>query len=385
MPARRRLMLVALLALALVSSAGAGRAVPVGVYGNVARFDRLTGQHTDSGLAFIGWDQGRTWGKPYEYFLDTLGARPHIVLKTERSGGTISTQAIALGRGEAHLIGLAQAISDSEKPVLLRPLGEMNNTLNPYCACRRDAANSTKWFRRAFQRIYIVMHGGSAAAMSARLRALGMPGVSEDVPSNPYPKVTVVWNPLAVGEPPVRGNGFRDYFPGGRFFDVYGNDYYNFGTYAFVRTTDLYKAYPSKPFVVPEWGLAVDDPGFIRAFAGFVKSHRRITFIGFYNGKNGGRLDLARKPGSLAAYKRYIVPLTREVCARHTCRYPSDIPAGMLRTYPRSPTSTRSSTRIPSSPRTSSTGMTRSRSCSPRPSAATSSVSMRPESTARRA
>ena len=72
----------------------AGRNLPVGVYGNMARFDRMTGQHTDSGLAFIGWDQGRTWGKPYSYFLDILGDRPHIALKTERGGGTISTRTI---------------------------------------------------------------------------------------------------------------------------------------------------------------------------------------------------------------------------------------------------------------------------------------------------
>ena len=127
----RRLGLVAVAAVCLVPAAGgadAGRNLPVGVYGNVPRFDRMTGQHTDSGLAFIGWDQGRTWGKPYSYFLDTLGDRPHIALGTEHGGGAISMRAIALGQGDPHLIGLANAISDSGKPVLLRPLGEMNNT-----------------------------------------------------------------------------------------------------------------------------------------------------------------------------------------------------------------------------------------------------------------
>ena len=84
--APRRRPLAGLCAVCLVPSAGAGRALPVGVYGNTARFDRLTGQHTDSGLAFIGWDQGRTWGKPYDYFLTTLGARPHIALQAERPG-----------------------------------------------------------------------------------------------------------------------------------------------------------------------------------------------------------------------------------------------------------------------------------------------------------
>jgi hypothetical protein len=232
-------------------------------------------------------------------------------MKTERRGGIISTRAIAQGQGDAHIVGLAQAISDSGKPVLLRPLGEMNNTLNPYCACRGNSANSARWFRKAFQRIYLISHGGTAAELSAKLRRLGMPGVSADVPENPYPQLMVVWNPLAVGEPPIPGNGFRDYFPGLKFLDAYGNDYYNFGTYAFVRTTDLYKAYPSKPFVIPEWGTAVDDPAYIQAFAGWVKSHRRVKFIGFYNGRNGGRLDLAGKPRARAAYRRHIVPLTR--------------------------------------------------------------------------
>ena len=311
---RRELAIFLLLAVCLVpsSSAALQARVAVGVYAsNVPRFDRLTGQHTASALAFIGWDQGRTWGKPYSYFLDTLGERPHIALKTERGGGSISTRAIALGQGDPHLIGLATAISDAGKPILLRPLGEMNNTLNPYCACHGNAANSTKWYRRAFQRIYLIAHGGPATTLTTKLKALGMPGVSQDVPENPYPALTVVWNPLAVGEPAVPGNGFRDYFPGLRFFDVYGNDYYDFGTYSFVRTNDLYKAYPSKPFIVPEWGVALDDPGFVRAFASFVRSHRRVKFIGFYNGRTGGRLDIGTHPGVRAAYRRSIVPLTR--------------------------------------------------------------------------
>jgi hypothetical protein len=75
---------LALLGLVLVFlvPAAANAAIGSGVYGDVARFDRLTGQRTQSGLAFIGWDQGRTYGKPYSYFLQTLGDRPHIALQT---------------------------------------------------------------------------------------------------------------------------------------------------------------------------------------------------------------------------------------------------------------------------------------------------------------
>jgi len=306
------LSICAALCFGAIASAAPQARVDVGVYASdVARFDRLTHQHSDSPLVFLGWDQGRTWGSQYSSFLDSLGDRPHIELKAKTRGGAISTKAIALGQGDAHLLGLAHAIADSGKPVIVRPLGEMNNELNVYCACRGGPANSTAWYRRAFERIYIVMHGGSAAAMSAKLRALGMPGVSVDIPPNPYPHMTVVWNPLAVGVPDVRGNSFRDYYPGGRYFDVYGNDYYDFGTYAFDRTSELYEAYPDKPFVIPEWGMAIDDPNYVHAFAEFVRGHPRVKFISFFNGATGGEFDLGRKPKSLGAYKRYIVPLTR--------------------------------------------------------------------------
>jgi hypothetical protein len=293
----------------------AAQAIPLGVYGNTDRFDRLTGQQTDSGETYLAWDQGRTWGSPYSYFLGSLRERPHITLKTAKGGG-ITPQGIARGKGDAHLIGLALAIAEAAKPVYIRPLAEMNNERNPYCAFYangrpKGGGKTAAWYRKAFQRIYILMHGGTAKAMSARLRALGMPGVKTDVPVNRHPNLTVIWNPLAVGVPDVRGNHFRDYFPGLKYFDAYGNNYYDTsGVYAFHRTEELYKAYRAKPFMFPEWGLTIDDPSFIKAFAGFVRTHRRVRFISFFNGPAGGRYDLGTKPKSRAAYRRFIVPLS---------------------------------------------------------------------------
>jgi hypothetical protein len=174
------------------------------------------------------------WGSKYEFFLNRLGERPHIALHPEGRGRTLTPRAIALGKGDAHLIGLAQAIAESGKPVIIRALGEMNNSKNPYCAFtpsggRRGAAYSTRWYRKAFQRIFILMHGGTAQAMTARLRALRLPGVRTDLPAARAPQMTVVWNPLAVGVPNVPGNHFLAYYPGGRYVDAYGNNYYNTG------------------------------------------------------------------------------------------------------------------------------------------------------------
>lgn len=315
MPGRVRFALFALVVVGVAPAAA--QAIPMGAYGNTARFDRLTGQTTQSGLVFLGWDQGRSWGSSYSWFLGKLDERPHIALHPEGRGRMLTPSAIALGKGDAHLIGLAQAISESGKPVIIRPLAEMNNSKNPYCAFtpsggRRGAAYSTRWYKRAFQRIYILMHGGTATAMTARLRALGLPGVRTDLPVMRYPDMTVVWNPLAVGVPNVPGNHYRAYFPGTRYVDAYGNNYYNTsGVYAFHRTEDLYRAFPRKPYMFPEWGLTVDDPAYIKAFATFVRRHPRVRFISFFNGPAGGAYDLGRKPRSLAAYRRFIAPLSR--------------------------------------------------------------------------
>lgn len=314
---RRAARLGLVVAAGALLAAGPAQAIPMGAYGDTARFDRLTGQKTASGLVFLGWDQGRSWGAPYSFFLSNLRDRPHIALHPENRGRVLTPSAIALGKGDAHLVGLALAIAESTKPVLIRPLAEMNNSKNPYCAftpsgSRRGAAYSTRWYRKAFQRIYILMHGGTARAMTARLRALGMPGVRTDLPVSRYPHTTVVWNPLAVGVPDVRGNHYRDYFPGAKYVDAYGNNYYNTsGVYAFHRTEELYRAYPRKSFMFPEWGLTVDDPGYVKAFATFVRRHPRVRFASFFNGPAGNAYDLGRKPRALAAYRRFVAPLSR--------------------------------------------------------------------------
>jgi hypothetical protein len=75
-----RRLACALALAALLSPVAAQAAVSAGAYGSIARFDRLTGQKTESGLVFLGWDQGRTWGSKYEFFLNKLGRRPHIAL-----------------------------------------------------------------------------------------------------------------------------------------------------------------------------------------------------------------------------------------------------------------------------------------------------------------
>ena len=56
--------------------------------------------------------------------------------------------------------------------------------------------------------------------------------------------------------------------------------------------------------------MGIDDPAFIRSMAKFVRTHRRVEMLSWFNGLNrGGTFDIATKPGSRAAYRALITPL----------------------------------------------------------------------------
>src|SRR5262249_49804640 len=102
--------------------------------------------------------------------------------------------------------------------------------------------------------------------------------------------------------------------PGNRFVDVVGNDIYDIGFRPqWAANERLYRAHLSKPYAFPEWGLwGIDDPAFIRAMAKFVKGHRRVELLSWFNGQSsGGTFDIATKPRSRAAYRSLITPLGR--------------------------------------------------------------------------
>lgn len=294
---------VVLAALALAPAAHAS--TQLGIYGSIARFDRLTGQTSQVGHVIAQW--GNT---NFDQIWPTLGPTP--MLGFDNGLGAITMQALARGAGDNYLLAMSESARNFGKPVYIRPLGEMNGHWNAYCAYNtngtpRGVAYSTANFKRAFQRIYLIMHGGPT--VNSTLARLGMPPVRVEVPTNPF--VKVVWNPQGYGSPDLPGNSAQAYYPGDRYVDVVGDDLYDIGGKAeFAAADKLYQAHPSKPFSFPEWGLwGIDDPSFVQKMADFVKTHPRTRMISYFNAKLGSIFDLASKPKSLAAYKRYIVPL----------------------------------------------------------------------------
>jgi len=154
------------------------------------------------------------------------------------------------------------------------------------------------------------LHGGTAAELNARLARLGLPGVNSDLAVNPFPTLRVIWGAQAHGDPQVPGNAPARYYPGDAYVDVVGDDPYDLGSVDWPAIERFYNAHPRKGFAFPEWGMqGLDDAGFVAHMAAFVKIHRRVELLSFFNGKAGGVYDLASKPRARAAYRRLIVPL----------------------------------------------------------------------------
>jgi len=311
------ILLAALAALAAAPEALAGRPY-LGVYGARAGFPDHPVQEV-----ITGWDQGLTWGSSLTSIISGLRPRPMLGFSTSKGWPNpqeaVTPQGIAAGAGDAYLIALNRAINEYGSVIYVRPMGEMDGWWNPYCAFNengspRSPAHSTRNFRRAFARVYILLHGGTRAFVNARLARLGLPGVREDLVVNPKSRLRVIWNPLGFSQPKRPGNTPAAYYPGDPYVDIVGGDVYKTRTNVghFTAVEDLYKAHPNKPFAIPEWGLqGVDDPDFVARMAAFIKTHGRLEVVVFYNDRRGSEYDLASKPLSRAAYRRLIAPLGR--------------------------------------------------------------------------
>ncbi len=298
-----------------VSAFGRPVAAPklhLGLLGDPVRFANETEQRSSTRLMIVGWDQGTT-PSYFTSLLSSMLAEPMIGLNTSTSSGERITPAeIARGQGDAFLLALNGALARWGKPVFVRPLAEMNGHWNAYSAFNADGSprgpdHSAAAFRKAFARIYLIMHGGPA--VNRQLGALGLPPVAQQ--PLPAPNVRVIWNPQGYGSPDLPGNSAAAYYPGDAYVDVVGDDLYDIGgKAAWPAAGALYAAHPHKPFAIGEWGLwGVDDAGFVSRMATFLRRHRRVVVANYYAGKSGSVFDLRSKPRSLAAYRSLISPL----------------------------------------------------------------------------
>jgi hypothetical protein len=284
------------------------RPVLLGVLGGRERFDELTGQDTRVGHVIANWGQG-----PVTRILDALGEIPMLGIRT----GALTSRDIALGRGDAYLAEINHAAAARAGLTYIRPMPEMNGHWNEYCAYNsngssRGPARSTSAFRKAFARIYLLVHGGPLQRVNAKLRRLGLPPArTGELAANPVSRVRIVWNPQGYGSPALPGNSAAAYFPGNGYVDVVANDLYNISHRAAWEANErLYADHPTKPYAIAEWAnWGFDEPAFVSQMADFVRKHRRTELLAYYNGRPGSPWDIASQPRSRAAYHRLIVPL----------------------------------------------------------------------------
>jgi hypothetical protein len=316
----RRLLPLLALVLALVFSAAAGasaqhRQIQLGVYGDVSRFGSLTGQKTEVDHVFVSFRPSR----PLDKILAGVGPVPMLALVPGSYGHTVTArpEGIAKGKTDGFLFQLNAVIAAYPGSLFyLRPFPEMNGYWESNCAYNangtlRPPADSVAWTRKAFARIAVIARGGTADEINAKLARLKLPGIHRDLPVN-TPKLQMVWNPQGFGAPDLPGNSANAYYPGNAYVDVVADDLYDIAGHGatWAAAQKLYDSHPSKPFGFGEWGLwGIDDPSFVREMAGWVRTHRRLVLLAFFNYNRGSIWDLQDKPSSAAAYRKYISPL----------------------------------------------------------------------------
>ncbi len=321
---RRALLVVVVLGFLLAQQAVARPNVAkllLGVSGDPARFQAQTGQASAVRSFFLGWEQGQTWGTTFPKMLQRMGPVPmfHIGTKGRSRQEAITPKQVANGAGDAFLIALNQGVAQYGGLVYARFLAEGNHCARNYAAftCSggsRGPQYSPAAQANAFARFSAILHGGTRAEISAKLRQKGLPLYSgPDLPANPPGMLRLVWNPLAGARPSTVANAWRRYYPGDAAVDVVENDMYgssggwsgpqNDALYAFARRH-------GKPYAFPEWGLEGDDaPTFVQYICGFIKGKAAIELASYYEAKAGSRWDLATRSASRERYRRCITPL----------------------------------------------------------------------------
>lgn len=259
-------------------------------------FSRSVGKRPSIIQTFHQW--GNSWDKSLPRWR-SLEARPMLHMTTRADSGEelITPKQIARGRGDDYLIRINTQAARRNLRIYLRPLGEPNRCLNYYagvdCAGNvRGGDYSYGWYKQAFRRIAIITRGGAKRGfINARLRDLRLPkvqkvGEAKSLPRRlPKAPVSLVWSPLPAGSPTVRANLPAKYWPGKKWVDWVGTDFYNrYNNWkhlaSFYTNWSLRK---NKPMALTEFGLwGNDGPGFIKRIMSFALKRDKVRMLVYY-------------------------------------------------------------------------------------------------------
>lgn len=310
--------------------------------GTTAEFDQfaeLTGKHPALLETFHPW--GNSLNEAYERWRET-GTRPVLHISTaddQTLAELITPEQIALGYGDDYLLQLNSFFASKGLPAYIRPLGEPNRCLNVWSAVECDGAqkggeHTPGWYKQAFRRIVTIVRGGqSLEGIDATLAELGLPPVQRtkgppptELPAAP---VSIVWSTLPGGSPRVKGNFPGDYWPGRRWVDWVGSDFYSeYPVWKDLNRFYLAKQWKRMPIAMTEWAVSgEDDPRFVKQVVAWTVKHPRVRMLVYYNGFGTGN------PYDLSLYPRTANTLRKKI-RRPTFLSTAEYNAGLLPPLP---------------------------------------------------
>jgi hypothetical protein len=284
-------------------------------------FERRVGKHPAVWQHFVGW------GNSYQYTIaNSANANTRLMFHLSTAQGQnlperLSPGDIARGEGDDFIVRLARDIAEAGAPAYIRLLGEMNNCNNAYAAydCsggRRDRDHSAETFKRAWKRVYTIMHGGEFSAVNAKLARLRLPPLQAGEDTLAQPRIAFVWAPMTGGAPNISALRPQVYWPGSKWVDWVGTSFYS----RFPNFTGLDRYYKDfavrkrKPFAIAEWAIwGADAPAFADRLFDWIAAHERVRMVHYNQGSEaGGIFRLSRYPASARvlrnrlAHPRYV-------------------------------------------------------------------------------
>ena len=258
------------------------------------------------------------WNQLGDYVFDAAdrgGGRLMIHVSTapaQLQREVITPGEIARGQGDAYLIRLNRAIDEWGGPTYIRFLAEMNQADNAYAGFdesgrSRGKDHSPATFVKAWRRAAIILRGGAREDVDAELREAGLPAMKVGPEELPQPQLAMVWVPQTRGTPDIAANMPIKYWPGGKYVDWVGTDFYS--RYPnFHWLTDFYNRFRGKPFVFGEWGMwGSDNAAWVSQLFNWVRARKRVKMMLYNQGfQNKGVFRLDNYPRARAEIRRQL-------------------------------------------------------------------------------
>jgi len=274
-------------------------------------FADLLNKHPALLETFHPW--GNSLNKAYERWRETE-TRPVLHISTaddQTLTEIITPRQIALGQGDDYLLQVNNFFATHGVLGYIRPLGEPNRCLNLWSAVNCDGSqkggdHTTGWYKQAFRRISTIVRGDATLEqVNATLAGIGLPPVrrSKGPPPKTLPEapVAIIWSPLPGGAPRVKGNFPGNYWPGARWVDWVGTDFYSqFPVWRDLNRFFRGRFWRRKPFAIAEWGVyGKDEPRFVKQLVAWTAKRKRVRMFVYYTGFGPGE-----NPYALRLYPR---------------------------------------------------------------------------------